>query len=469
MIRPKIEILDDDQKKQINDYSIRILHETGVKIESEKALNLLKQNPEVRVDGQIAYFSANVIDRALRSLPTQININCGFKKQVISVGEDSETLFGVGVTNLFYDNNGVHEKFTKEHTAIASGLCNTLENYDLLSTPGVVQNVDESLADLHSTAAMLANTEKPLVLLISDEKQTRDVFRMVEEVRGKPKEYHSDCLLYVNPVTPLVINNETIEKIYTASEFNIPVIYSNYGMYGATTPITVAGSAALMNAELLAGVVLSQHIKEGMPMILGSMASSFDMATMGSLYTPKTMLLNSICAEMMDYYMIPHAGASGSGPGWGGDISGSGILTLNHYTSLMTNAGIVPFVGGCFDSTVFSPEFVVYSDHIISLAKDFMNIFEISDQEVGIDEIINLGPGANFLTSELTLNKFTEETGKERIWENYSLERWIEAGKPDALQQLKKKTKDILDSLHLPQDNQKIASICESFISKIKS
>ena len=54
----------------------------------------------------------------------------------------------------------------------------------------------------------------------------------------------------------------------------LPFMYSNYGMAGATTPITPAGILAMLNAELLAGLVLSQLIKEGMPINLGSMPAS---------------------------------------------------------------------------------------------------------------------------------------------------------------------------------------------------
>ena len=44
------------------------------------------------------------------------------------------------------------------------------------------------------------------------------------------------------------------------------------------------GTLALLNAELLAGLALGQLIKEGTPMILGSLPAFFDMKGMGSFY-----------------------------------------------------------------------------------------------------------------------------------------------------------------------------------------
>lgn len=48
------------------------------------------------------------------------------------------------------------------------------------------------------------------------------------------------------------------------------------------------------------------------------------MKNMTSTYTPYTMLLNLACSEMMSHYGIPHAGTSGSGPGWGPDLKAGG-------------------------------------------------------------------------------------------------------------------------------------------------
>ena len=57
-------------------------------------------------------------------------------------------------------------------------------------------------------------------------------------------------------------------------------------MSGASTPITPAGTIALQNAELLAGLVFSQLVKAGTPIILGSFPATFDMKDMVNRYTP---------------------------------------------------------------------------------------------------------------------------------------------------------------------------------------
>ena len=75
-------------------------------------------------------------------------------------------------------------------------------------------------------------------------------------------------------------------RLRLAIERGLPLVFNNYGMSGATAPITPGGTLALLNAELLAGLVYSQLLKTGAPIILGSLPAGFDMRTMASLYTP---------------------------------------------------------------------------------------------------------------------------------------------------------------------------------------
>ena len=85
-----------------------------------------------------------------------------------------------------------------------------------------------------------------------------------------------------------------------------PVIYSNYSMAGASTPLTPAGTLALLLAELLAGLTISQLIRPGAAISLGMLPVYFDMKTMMNFYDPQSVLINLACAEMMAHYGLPH-------------------------------------------------------------------------------------------------------------------------------------------------------------------
>ncbi len=84
---------------------------------------------------------------------------------------------------------------------------------------------------------------KPLVLLISEKQCFDAALDLLEHLHGdlslKPF-----VLPYFNPITPLVLNKTTSDNVFSAIEHGLPFIYNNYGMSGATSPITAAGNLA---------------------------------------------------------------------------------------------------------------------------------------------------------------------------------------------------------------------------------
>jgi trimethylamine--corrinoid protein Co-methyltransferase len=253
-----------------------------------------------------------------------------------------------------------------------------------------------------------------------------------------------------------------------AIERGIPIIYSNYGMAGTTTPINPAGILALLNAELLSGLVLGQLAKPGAAIILGSLPAFFDMKVMIDFFDPHTLLLNAACGEMMAYYQIPHAGTSGSGFGWGMDLPASGILWLNHISACLGKTGLSPFVGGSLSSKAFSPKNVVYSSDIITQARRFTNGFSLNDETVGLDEILDIGPGGNFLSTRSTRMNYKSAYFESQIFPHLSFEKWQENGQPKAEKYLVDRTRNVIEEAKFPEDHDDLIEQGEAFIRTIR-
>jgi trimethylamine--corrinoid protein Co-methyltransferase len=266
-------------------------------------------------------------------------------------------------------------------------LSQALPNYDVISTLGVLRDLPETVADLFAVLEMVANSTKPLVILVSDEKLFPAVLGLLDALHGDVGD-KPFVIPYLNPITPLSINEGTSDKLLDAGARGVPAIFSNYGMAGMTTPITCAGTLAVLNAELLAGLVLSQLGKEGAPVVLGSLPMFFEMKHVVDFYDPRTFLINLACAEMMARYRIPHAGTSGSGEGWGPDLLAAGTLWMNQLTSVVGKVGLAPFVGSSLNSKAFSPALTVYGDEVIGQARLFAEGFEVDDASLGVAEAI---------------------------------------------------------------------------------
>jgi trimethylamine---corrinoid protein Co-methyltransferase len=466
---PRLTLLSPDRIAEVHSRSLEILATVGVRVDSPRARGILaKAAGGLSGEGPVR-IPAELVEWALRAAPPDIAVHRRTGEPAFTLGASrgGGTRFGIGVTNLYYQDplTDAAVPFTRGHMASCTRLGDALADFDCISTIGVLRDLPPELADLYATLEMAANTTKPLVLLVSEAALFEPALDLLETLCGNLSA-RPFVIPYFNPISPLVINAETSDKMAASIARGLPVIYSNYGMSGATSPITPAGTLALLNAELLAGLVLAQLMREGALVILGSLPAGFDMATAASYYGPETMLLNLACAEMMAHYRLPHCGTSGSGAGWGADLPAADLFWMNHLTSCLGVAGLAPFVGGNFDSLAFSPTAVVYADWVINQARRFARGFAWDDEALGLAEIAEVGPGGDYFTAESTLTRFRELAFTSPIFPRLSLEAWQGRGGPRAEDLLRRHTVELMASHAAPPDRDALVERGEAWIRR---
>jgi trimethylamine--corrinoid protein Co-methyltransferase len=466
---PGLTLLNEDQINEVQGTVLTILEKTGVRVNDANARDVFaKAIGSKNENGRFA-IPRELVTWALKSAPAKVDIFRRDGRPAFSLDsrDTDNSIFGVGVTNLYYQQSLTDNvvPFCREHMVKSTRLGEGLAEFDTIATPGVIQDVPPEQSELTGSLEMVSNTTKPIVLLVSEINAFESSLDMYDYLIGSTVD-KPFVVPYLNPITPLVLNAETTLKMDLAIARGLPVIFSNYGMAGATTPITPVGTLALLTAELLAGLVYSQLRKEGTPVILGSLPASFNMSSMESYYTPQSMLVNLACAEMMAYYGMPHCGTSGGWMGWGPDLMAGAMLWANHLTGVLGKVGLVPFVGSNFDSLAFSPATAVYAAEIIRFAREFREGFSLEAEEAGLEEVISLGPGANYLTSDLTMKKFRDQSPLSRIWPTFSLEKWEDQDRPKADQVLREYTHNLLNKIKPPADHDRILAAGEEFINK---
>ncbi len=463
-IQPRITVLSQEQVDLVHKYSLDILSNVGVRVDSEQARRIFAQTGAPVDESDVVRIPPELVEQALKTAPESIDLYNRRGQHAFCLGND-RARFGIGVTALYYQDPATDQAlpFARSHMASTCRLGDALPSFDVISTIGIVQDVDPAVLDLYAVLDMTANAVKPLVILVSDEDRFPDVLDLLENLHGDLAS-RPFIVPYFNPISPLVLNKGTADKMLTAIQRGLPFIFSNYGMAGATTPITQAGSLALLNAELLAGLTFSQLVQEGAPIILGSLPAFFDMRGMGNFYDPISYLLDLACAEMMAFYDLPHAGTSGSGMGWGADLITSGHQWINHLSSCMGKIGLAPFVGDILESKAFSPAVIVHANEIIAQARRLTEGFCLDDASVGLDEIAQVGPGGSFLISETTLEHFRDAYYVSDIFDNLSLQDWQAQGQPQPVDLLRSYTRQLIDGLSAPDDHADLMSRGQAFI-----
>jgi trimethylamine--corrinoid protein Co-methyltransferase len=282
IINPSLSVLKQDQLERIHSDSLKVLSDVGVRIESKRVRKIFSDavGPNA-VKNNIVYIPEELVAHALKVAPSSVDLYN--RKGDLVIHQPEKVYFGMGVTTLYYQDpqTDTIESFNREHMEICVRLANHLKNFDFITTPGILQDVPPEVADLYAVLEMTANTTKPLSILVSERDQFPAALGLLEMLHGdltsKPF-----VVPLVTPITPLVMDPDTVSKMLVTIERGLPLIYLSYGMAGATTPITPAGTLTLLNAELLAGLTISQLVREGAPLIPGYIAGFMDMKSLGN-------------------------------------------------------------------------------------------------------------------------------------------------------------------------------------------
>ena len=112
--------------------------------------------------------------------------------------------------------------FQRKHMQDMVRVGNKLPHYDMVSTIGIVRDVPDYLTDLIGSLEHFANGVKPMVLLCSDEHKFDDVLRMFETLHQGDLGEKPFIIPYFNPVSPLVMNEGTVDKMKIAIERGLP-------------------------------------------------------------------------------------------------------------------------------------------------------------------------------------------------------------------------------------------------------
>jgi trimethylamine--corrinoid protein Co-methyltransferase len=481
--RPRLTLLTPSQIEAVHEASLVILDRSGLRVDSERARQVYAAGG-ARLEGDRVHPSRELVEWAIESAPAAIDVYGRLGEKRFRLGDSppggprrrhhkgdcprEETRFGVGVTNLWYQDPSTDElsPFARSHMVQGVRLAEALPGYDVISTLGVLRDLSPAVADLYAVLEMVGNSTKPLVLLISDESLFPHVLDLLDVLRGDLGE-KPFAIPYLNPITPLVVNEGTSDKLLDAAARSIPVIYSNYGMAGMTTPITPAGALAFLNAELLAGLLLAQLGREGAPVILGSLPMYFDMKTMVDFYDPQTILIDLACAEMMAHYGIPHAGTSGSGEGWGPDLLAASVTWMNQLTSVMGKVGLAPFVGSSLNSKAFSPALTVYGDEVIGQSRLFARGFAVDEEALGaLEAVEQFEEEGHFLTSPATLARY-QNAYYPSLFPHIGLEKWVENERPQSISLLRNRAVELLAEAPPPDDHEELLERGEDFLRKI--
>lgn len=267
--------------------------------------------------------------------------------------------------------------------------------------------------------------------------------------RERPFVSMSNCFV----VPPLRFAEDSCYCLETAVRAGMPVLLLAAGQAGATSPAALAGSVVQEVAEVLAGLVWVNLIVPKHPAMYGTWPFVSDLRT-GAMSggSGEQAVLMAACGQMGRFYDLPTGIAAGMADAKMPDAQSGFEKAYTNTLAAHSGANLVyesagmhaSLLGCCYES------YVIDNDMLGAINRTVRGI-EVNDETLSLDamrEVCVDGP-SHYLGHDQTLTLMQKEYVYPEIGDRTSPKEWLERGKPNLLQNARRKVDEILNT-HYP-------------------
>jgi len=401
-------LLTEESIYKIHETVMQIIEEVGFQVNSETALELFK-NAGAKVDkkeNRVRMSRVKALE-LIRMAPQQIRLCGRDKKHEILLG-GKRVYTGTGGTALYIYEPATNKRrlASLEDLRNIAKLVDQLDNIHLFMLPTYPNDLPVEQVDVNRFFTGLNGTSKHVMGGVYTLEGIEEVVRMAEIAAGSEKALRENPIISMITcsISPMKIDAKYGDMLIAIAKNGIPVVCPAEPLCGATSPITLAGTLAIQTVDSLIGVMLTQLVNPGTPVIFGSVASNTDLQDLKYIAGSIEMgLLNAAGAQMAQFYRLPYYAT-------GGMTDSKALDAQSGYESALTNllcalaganfihdsAGLMEFaLSVCYEKLVTDNE-------ILGMVMRAVEGIRVEDETLAFDAIKEVGPGGHFLTNKHT-------------------------------------------------------------------
>ncbi len=453
-------VLTKPQIDQIHQASLSILERTGVIIPHEEILAKFGKH------GAVVNAKENHV-----KIPSELVMELVSKagKNFTLYGRDisNKAEFGSGKRNynttagqaFWIDNIGDNRRYTcMDDVTTAVKFSDAL---DQITIPGAMADPHEIPVEWRCVAVAteaIKNTSKPIMFWFHDRASAKYLIDLLIALRGDEKKAETYPLFFpfLEPISPLSFPFNGIDLLFETARLNIPVPIGPMAQMGLSAPSTLAGTMAQENAEVLAGICVTQLIREGMPICYGGICHAFDMKTVQMIFSgPEQAIFSVAMSQMGKFYGFPVYINAGLTDSKSPDAQAGLECGLTLAMGAAAGADIFGHMGICGMDQASSLDFLIMQSEIISYVESMMRTINFTKETFAMDLIDETGPKGSFLHKQHTRKHFRKELWFPSLLDRRDYKAWREKGTKTMEQRCRERKDEIIANykpMQLPND-----------------
>jgi trimethylamine--corrinoid protein Co-methyltransferase len=471
---PPFEILSADQVEAIHQASLRVLAEIGVNFLLPEAADILKRaGAEVDPDGTRVRFDPAFVEQRITTAPRRFTLHARNPERNVEIGGNAINFCMVASTPHVSDlergrlTGNFADYCNLLKLAHSLNICHMIAGYPVepIDLPPATRHLD-------ALAAMATLCDRTLYGYALGAVRIRDsleITRIARQATAAQLLAEPSMTTVVNANSPLQYDRPMLEGMIEMARHRQPTIVTPFTLAGAMAPITVAGALVQQNAEALAGIVFTQCVEPGSPVVYGSFTSNVDMKSGAPAFgTPEYAKATIASGQLARRYGLPFR-ASNATASNAPDAQSAYESEMSIWPCVLAHCNIVKHGLGWLEGGLCtSYEKIILDAEMLQLIAAFLDPIETDQDSLGLDAMREVGPGSHFFQAAHTMARYEHAFYAPLLsdWRNF--ETWRDDGAIDATRRANRIWKELLAAYEPPPMDPAVSDEIAAFVARRK-
>lgn len=413
----ELKVLEQDEIELIHSKSVAILENIGLKVPNDECLSLCEKAGGM-VDRQTCV--VRIPSKVIEQLLCDIKSACTEK---VDVQVPSKISGSISTQVFIVDYKTKSRRYgLLDDIMRGIALVEHLKNIPLCNAVTIPSDIHHVLGNIVSYQKIYEYSTKPGGTYVLSAESAKYIIEM-SRVMDKKVAY------LLETVSPLRFRKESLEIALIFAKEGQLLTIAPMVMGGASSPITLAGTITLMNAEVLGSIFMVYALSGEKHGFYGHGTHSMDLGSMlCSFGSPNQALLGIASAQMARFYGMSSGSNSGLTDALLPDFQGGFEKTLSAVMSCMAGTVSIGAQGIVGADQGFSFEQLVIDNEWLDAYNYVINGIEVNEETIAADLIERVGIGGNFFAEEHTVQHMRESYWFSKLFNRNGWDKWITDG-----------------------------------------
>ncbi len=468
-----IEVLSADNVAALHETALKVLRDIGMRVLEDGARDRFRRAGAV-VDGDTVKLDSGLVAERLATVPRTFTLAARNRSRSLHLGGDDVVFASVGGPAYVMDNDRGRRDGTY---AEMCDYLKVIQSLDILHQEGggpfEPMDLPANTRHLDLYRAQITLLDKSWQTQTLGRARTMDGLILgalalglsLDELRETPA-----LLGIINTNSPLQLDIPMGEGLITMAEHGQVNVITPFTLAGAMSPVTLAGALVQQHAEAMLGIVLTQIVRPGVPVMYGGFTSNVDMRSGAPAFgTPEYAKAAQASGQLARHIGVPFRSSNVSAANEV-DAQAAYESQMSLWGSVMGGAHLIEHAAGWMHGGLTASfEKLILDAELLQMMAAYCDPVVVDTESLALEAIRDVGPGGHFFGTPHTMERYQTAFYSPMLsnWDNHP--NWLERGSVDARARANTIWKQLLRDYEQPAMDQGALEEIDRFIARRKA